>query len=106
MITVFVKFPLSPFQNREAIAADFTHISDMFYDVPQLQRKYFIIAEDGSYAGGIYLWKTRAAAEAFHGENFKLIIQERYGAVPEICFFDCPIIVENPFHEGVYSHAA
>ncbi|HEY9888266.1 MAG TPA: YdhR family protein [Candidatus Obscuribacterales bacterium] len=106
MITVFVKFPLSPFQSRPAIAQDFAKISELFYNVPELLRKYFIIAEDGSYAGGIYLWETRAAAEAFHADEFKAIIQDRYGAMPEIAFFTCPIVVDNQFSYEFQNTAA
>jgi hypothetical protein len=106
MITVFVKFPLSPFQSREAIAADFNNLSEMFYAIPGLLRKYFILAEDGAYAGGVYLWETRAAAEAFHSENFQLIIQERYGAIPEITFCECPIVVDNQFSYEICDQAA
>ncbi len=106
MITVFVKFPLSPFQNREVIAADFANISDMFADIPELLRKYFIIAEDGSYAGGMYLWESREAAQAFHSENYALIIQERYGAFPTVTYFDCPVVVDNQFSYEFHTVAA
>ncbi|MEM9120256.1 MAG: YdhR family protein [Cyanobacteria bacterium P01_D01_bin.6] len=106
MITVFVKFPLSPFQTRDAIATDFANISEMFAQVPALLRKYFIVAEDGSYAGGIYLWENREAAEAFHAENYELIIQERYGAIPSITYFDCPIVVDNQFSYEFHQVAA
>ena len=106
MITVIVKFPLSPFQTHEAIATDFADISEMFAHVPGLLRKYFIVAEDSSYAGGIYLWESREAAQAFHSENYALIIQERYGAVPSITYFDCPIVVDNQFCCEFHSLAA
>jgi hypothetical protein len=106
MITVFVKFPLSPFQSREAIAADFADIAGMFHDIPKLRQKYFIIAEDGSYAGGVYLWENHEAAQSFHSENFQSIIQERYGAVPEIVWFDCPVIVDNQRREPAPAIAA
>lgn len=106
MITVFVKFSLSPFQTHDAIATDFSNISEMFADVPDLLRKYFIIAEDGSYAGGIYLWESREAAQAFHSENYAWMIQERYGAVPTITYLDCPIVMDNQFSYEFHNVAA
>ncbi|MEM1310310.1 MAG: YdhR family protein [Cyanobacteria bacterium P01_H01_bin.153] len=106
MITVFVKFPLSPFQSRDAIAADFANISEMFADIPGLLRKYFIIAEDASYAGGVYLWDNHELAQKFYSENFKLTIQERYGAVPTITFLDCPVVVDNQFRYELQDLAA
>lgn len=106
MITVLVTFPLLNRQNDRAIARDFSNISEMFYDIPGLLRKYFIIAEDGSYGGGIYLWESREAAQSFHSENFSNIIQERYGVAPKIVFLECPIVVDNQFNYEVQSTAA
>jgi hypothetical protein len=50
-------------------------------DVPGLIRKQLIYAEDG-WAGGVYLWQTRAAAEAFYAGPWLAGIRERYGMDP------------------------
>lgn len=106
MIIVFVRFSLPANCNRAAIAQDFVNISAMFHDIPGLLRKYFILAEDQPVAGGIYLWESREAAAAFYNDNFKLIIKERYGTIPEITFFDCPIVVDNQLNDEFCSLAA
>jgi hypothetical protein len=49
--------------------------------VPGLIRKQFIYAEDG-WAGGVYLWKTRADAEAFYSGPWLAGIRQRYGMDP------------------------
>ena len=63
MITAIVRYRLPASIDLEACAAHFRTIAPSFRTVPGLVRKQFIYAEDG-WAGGVYLWKTRAAAEA------------------------------------------
>ena len=42
-----------------------------------------------------YLWNSREAAERFYSEAWKSTIAQRYGAQPEISFYDTSVIVEN-----------
>lgn len=41
------------------------HVVNAFSDVPQLEWKLWILSEDGKRAGGWYLFRDRAAAEAY-----------------------------------------
>ncbi|MGD1942029.1 MAG: YdhR family protein [Leptolyngbyaceae cyanobacterium] len=106
MLTVFVRFSISHAQSRRAIAQDFANVSELVYGVPGLLRKYFIISEDGTYAGGIYLWESRSAADDYFTENFKRMVRQRYGATPKITYFDCPIVVDNQFNYEFQNLAA
>jgi hypothetical protein len=45
--------------------------------------------------GGIYLWETRAAAEALYNADWKARVKQLYGADPEISWFDTSGIVDN-----------
>ena len=65
MITAIVQYRLPPHISLEASAEHFRKIAPGFRTVPGLIRKQFIYAEDG-WAGGVYLWKTRADAEALY----------------------------------------
>jgi hypothetical protein len=58
-------------------------------------RKYYLRSEDGLRVGGIYLWETRAAAEAVYSVEWKARVTQLYGAEPEISWFDTPVIVDN-----------
>ena len=61
-----------------------------------LIRKYYLRSEDGRRAGGVYLWETRAAAEAVYNGEWKRGASKqplRLGA--EINWFDTPVIVDN-----------
>ena len=97
MITVFVQFPIPKHYDINRLEQDFYDISGLFFDVPGLLRKYFVISAAENSAGGVYLWESRSQAEAFFNANFRLLIQERYGATPTITYFDCPIVVDNQF---------
>jgi len=63
MITAIVQYRLPPSIDQAACAEHFRRIAPGFRDVPGLIRKQFIYAEDG-WAGGVYLWRSRADAEA------------------------------------------
>ena len=65
MITAIVQYRLPPGIDLRACAEHFRKIAPGFRTVPGLIRKQFIYADDG-WAGGVYLWKTRADAEAFY----------------------------------------
>ena len=94
MITAIVQYKLPPHIDLAACAAHFRAIAPDFRDVPGLIRKQFIYAEDG-WAGGVYLWQTRAAAEAFYTGQWLDGIRDRYGMDPQIRFFETACITDN-----------
>jgi hypothetical protein len=93
MITAIVQYRLPPSIDLAACAAHFRKIAQDFQAVPGLIRKQFIYAEDG-WAGGVYLWKTRADADAFYSGPWLAGIRERYGMDPQIKFFETAAIAE------------
>jgi hypothetical protein len=62
--------------------------------VPGLVRKYYLYGDD-RIGGGVYLWDSRDAAERFYSEAWRSTIAQRYGAQPEILFYETPVIVDN-----------
>jgi Putative mono-oxygenase ydhR len=94
MITAIVQYKLPPQIDQAACAAHFRGIAPGFRAVPGLIRKQFIYAEDG-WAGGVYLWQTRAAAEEFYAGPWLKGIRERYGMDPQIKFFHTACIIDN-----------
>src|SRR5215470_15123192 len=61
---------------------------------PGLVRKYYLYGDDRT-GGGVYLWNSREAAERFYSEAWRTTIAQRYGAQPEVSFYDTAVIVEN-----------
>jgi len=86
VITATVRYKLPPHIDHDACRAHFHKIAPGFRTVPGLIRKQFIYAEDG-WAGGVYLWKSRADAEAFYSGPWLAGIRERYGMDPQIKYF-------------------
>ena len=94
MITAIVQYKLPPHIDSAACAEHFRKIAPGFREVPGLIRKQFIYAEDG-WAGGVYLWRTRADAEAFYSGPWLAGIRERYGMDPQIKYFETACITDN-----------
>jgi len=67
--------------------------------VAGLIRKYYVLAQDGKTAGGIYLWKSQAEAQALYTESWKAFVRERYGCYPSVVYMDSPVVVDNLWHE-------
>jgi hypothetical protein len=94
VITAIVQYRLPPSIDQAACAAHFRGIAPGFRQVPGLIRKQFIYAEDG-WAGGVYLWQNRAAADAFYNGPWLQGIRERYAMDPQIKFFETACITDN-----------
>ena len=105
MITAIVQYKLPPSIGLADCAAHFRKIAPGFRDVPGLIRKQFIYAEDG-WAGGVYLWQSRAAAEAFYTGPWVQGIRERYGTDPEIRYFYTAAVTDNSLGAVLLPEAA
>ena len=105
MITAIVQYRLPPEIDQAACAAHFRKIAEGFRTVPGLIRKQFIHADDG-WAGGVYLWQSRAAAEAFYSGPWRNGIRERYGMEPQIRYFHTACITDNAAEAVLLPEAA
>jgi hypothetical protein len=65
MITAIVQFKLPTSVTRNQAREIFSNVAPHFRDVPGLIRQYFLLSEDGSTAGGAYLWETGEDTERF-----------------------------------------
>ena len=94
MITAIVRFPLPKSTTREDAKGMFEKSASNYRGLPGLIRKYYLYG-DGPTGGGVYLWDNRETAERFYTDAWKATIAQRYGAQPEILYFESPVIVEN-----------
>ena len=95
MITAIVQFRLpSPISLAEATQR-FESTAPRYQNLSGLIRKYYIRSEDGRSAGGVYLWESRAAAEALYTAEWCERVEKVYGDKPVIAWFDSPVIVDN-----------
>ena len=54
---------------------------------------------DGNSVGGIYLWNSRAEAEAVFTESWRAYVRGKYNSEPSVTYFDSPVTVDNVTHE-------
>ncbi len=94
MITAVVRFRLPQEMTRDGAKAMFEKSAPNYRGVPGLVRKYYLYGDDRT-GGGVYLWNSREAAERFYSEAWKSMIAQRYGAQPDIIFYETPVIVDN-----------
>jgi hypothetical protein len=98
MIVSIVTFKLPKRWTVEQAAAVFKSTAPKYLGKPGLVRKHYYVTEGGDRAGGIYLWKSKADAEACYTPEWKAMVTEKYGAAPEILYANVPVSVDNLEH--------
>lgn len=93
MITAIVNFPMTDDVTLDQARELFEGSAPKYKGLPGLVRKYYLFGN--GKGGGVYLWESRAAAEAVYTDEWRAMIKERYGAEPEISYFESPVIVDN-----------
>ncbi len=58
-----------------------------------LIRKDYLNGETGT--GGVYLWDSRASAEAWFTEERVADLARRFGAMPRLTWYDTHVTVDN-----------
>ena len=99
MITVITTFRLPKALTREEARRIFLSTAPKYQGVAGLYRKSYVLSEDGRTAGGIYLWNSRAEAEAMYTESWKAFVREKYGTDPSVTYYESPVVVDNVTHE-------
>ena len=95
MITSITQFPLPSGVQRAALLQDLNAVAPQFKTIPGLVRKYFLLAEDGSSCGGVYLWQSMAAAKAFSEGPLRAMVREKFSVEPQISYYEIPVIVDG-----------
>jgi hypothetical protein len=99
MITAIATFQLpSPITLDEA-RKTFLSTAPKYQGVPGLIRKYYMLSQDGSTVGGVYLWNSREEADEMYTESWRSFVREKYGTDPSVTYMDCPVVVDNLLHE-------
>ena len=94
MITAIVRFRIPQDKTLEEMTELFEGTAPKYEGLPGLVRKYYLFDPEGT-GGGVYLWESREAAERVYTEEWRQMLTERYGAAPEILFYETPVIVDN-----------
>ena len=95
MITAIVRFKLPAAIDAAKAAELFQGSAPKYQRLPGLIRKYYLFDAGSHIGGGCYLWESREAAERVYTAEWRRMISERYGAPPEISYFETPVVVDN-----------
>ena len=95
MITAIVNFTLPADIDARKAAELFKSSAPKYRGMQGLVRKYYLFDAERRLGGGVYLWKTRADADAVYTPQWKAYIADRYGTAPDIRYFETPVVVDN-----------
>jgi hypothetical protein len=101
MITEFVTFALPKGMTREQLVENYKQSAPKWRQNPDLIRKNYLLDQASGLGGGVYLWKTMAAAKRWHDESWRKKVVELYGSEPTIRYFETPIVVDNAAQQTV-----
>ncbi|TAK75756.1 MAG: monooxygenase [Aquabacterium sp.] len=73
----------------------FLSTAPTYQGVPGLFRKHYFLTPEGDAAGGVYLWNSRAEAEALYTAQWRAFVREKYGTEPSVTYLDSPVVVDN-----------
>jgi hypothetical protein len=104
MIVTIVTFRLPKPSTLAEITKTFQSTAPKYQGVQGLLRKNYFMSEDGTRAGGIYVWQSRADAERLYSPEWKAFVEGKYGTPPQIEYLHAPVMVDN--REGSISVAA
>lgn len=95
MITAIVNFTLPADIDARKAAELFKSSAPKYRGMQGLVRKYYLFDAERRLGGGVYLWKTRADADAVYTPQWKAYIADRYGTPPDIRYFETSVVVDN-----------
>lgn len=95
MIAELVKIPLPPGMTRADVLAAARQTVPGWAANADLHRKHFLLDDTGRVTYGFYLWRSREAAQAAHGEAFVARVRERFGCEPTFEYFDVLLNLDN-----------
>jgi hypothetical protein len=99
MITAIATFRLPKRLTLEEARAIFESTAPRYQSQAGLIRKYYVLSEDGMTAGGVYLWRSRADAEAMYDDAWRAFVTGKYGSPPQLVYMQTPVVVDNATRE-------
>ncbi len=95
MIIAITSFSLPKPITLEEARSIFLSTAPTYRGVQGLLRKHYMLSEDGASAGGVYLWNSKAEAEAMYTEAWRAFVRAKYNTDPTVTYFHSPVLVDN-----------
>lgn len=93
MLIAIVQIPLPGKKTKDQAIMGGMKTTDQYLGMPGLIRKDYLSSDEGG--GGVYLWETREAAEAWYNDDWWVMMQDRYGVKPSLVLYDHYLTVDN-----------
>ncbi len=94
MIVAVVNFPLPQGMSFDVYKAKMMETVPRYQGTEGLVRKNYIYDGDRRLGGAVYIFKSRANAEACFSEEWVKRVTAGYGK-PDIRYFETPILIDN-----------
>ena len=95
MIVELVTYKAPPGADWDAILAGARATVPHWRANPDLVRKHYLLSDDGSECAGLYVWPSRAAAQAAHDAAWCAGVEQRTGSAPVIRYFELQMLLDN-----------
>lgn len=92
MVVVQVLFQVGQIDDPTALAE---RSAGRFRGLPGLLSKHYLHEPASGLFGGMYVWESREAAEAFYTPEWRAAIARAYGSEPMVRIFDVPLVIDN-----------
>jgi hypothetical protein len=94
-VVVVVTVPIPAGFTRERVVAGMQATVPQYQRLPGLIRKYFTLSDDKLF-GGVYLFRTRAEAQAWFSDAWRAKSLTTYGVAPTVTYYNAPILLDGP----------
>ena len=95
MHTVMWTFKVPAGTSKAQLIETINATAHNYEGIPGLVRKYYGIAPDGASLVGIYLWESKAAAQAFFTPEWLATVTKRWASPPQRLEWETPMVVES-----------
>lgn len=96
MFIAIVQIPIEKRSKEDAVRAAKAS-APTFTRAPGLIRKYYLNGDQGG--GGVYLWESRKAAEAWYDDDWWVRAEKTFGVRPKLTYYDNYVVVDNECDE-------
>jgi len=94
MIASILTYKLPRRWTLEEAVAVFKSTAPLYLGKPGLLRKHYCVTEAGDVVA-LYLWKSKADAEACYTPQWIATVTAKYGVAPQILYAVVPVTVDN-----------
>jgi hypothetical protein len=95
MITEIIVFDVPEGMGREELLANYRRSAPSWRANPDLIRKNYLYDAANRKAGGVYLWRSLAAAQRARNTTWLERVRRTYGSEPVVQYFATPLVVDN-----------